>query len=778
MSIVRFVLVLFIIVQLNAQGMNDWQTISYMNGVTDMLILDDDIWVTTTGGVYQFDPEDSTYLSYTNIDGLGSLNLSTIEKDIYNHILVGSVDGNISRYDRNFDLWINFNNLSGVEIVDLYTIEDTLWVGTNSGVAVFLITPDNLEFRDYYNNLPISPEIGYRIAVFNQQIFYATENGLLYAPADFIKNNLKNADSWKVLTETDGLPSNSIRDLARTADSMLIGTADGAAVINTDNDISTIDSWTNGIVRKILVSQNDLYFIRYDDYYKWIGDRWSRINRENFRINAGVIDKDKEVWLGLSGGGITNEGWENSFLIDGPASNHVGIVTKDSKGTLWITSGKFKLYNGSGFYKYDFNQWTNYRYYDSYWSRKNNMVYVYADRTDKIWMGAWGGAITVIDEDILDYYHAWPGDGRIKITTTGGEEEIMLPELSPDQRSCLSTAPVGTEYYTVIPYFIEDDEGNLWLANHSASDPEWLTVLPRDEQGNLEMACSDWIYFGSNIGIRPDEGDISAMDFDDFGRLWFGSFGNGILVFDYNRTIDNPNDDQPLIRVNTSSNPTLFSNTVISLKRDLDGVMWIGTAGGLNSFDGQNFHKHIGETGPIENKINQIFVDDFNNKWISTNGGLSILQADKSPWDSDAWIHYTPENSGLPDKIVNSVFVDHLSGETYIGTESGLSIYRGSFSEYKPDLNSVIGGPSPFILYDNASYVLKNLVFGASVKILTINGKLVRLLSDEKGDIEGGRATWDGKDLNSRTAPSGIYVYLVYNEEGITATGKIAVLKP
>ena len=150
MSIVRFLFVFGIIIQLNAQGMSDWQTITYMNDVTDMLIINNDIWVSTSGGVYQFDSADSTYQAYTNVDGLGSLNLSCIEKDLYNHVLVGSVDGVISRYDQNFDYWTTYDNLKGVEIVDIFVNNDTLWVGTNSGVAVFLITSDNLEFRDYF----------------------------------------------------------------------------------------------------------------------------------------------------------------------------------------------------------------------------------------------------------------------------------------------------------------------------------------------------------------------------------------------------------------------------------------------------------------------------------------------------------------------------------------------------------------------------------------------------------------------------------------------------
>jgi hypothetical protein len=141
-------------------------------------------------------------------------------------------------------------------------------------------------------------------------------------------------------------------------------------------------------------------------------------------------------------------------------------------------------------------------------------------------------------------------------------------------------------------------------------------------------------------------------------------------------------------------------------------------------------------------------------------------------------VHYTPENSGLPHKIVNSIFVDEDNGEVYIGTESGLSIYSGSFSELKKDLESIVSGPSPYILYNNSNFIIKNLVSGASVKILNVNGRLVKTLSHENGSIEGGRATWNGRDQSNTKVSSGIYIFLIFNDEGVTGSGKIAVINP
>jgi ligand-binding sensor domain-containing protein len=748
-----------------------------MNDITDMVRSGDEIWVSTTGGVYKFKPTDSTYQTFTNIEGLGSIDLTSIETDRYDRILVSSRNGQINRYNRVSGLWKVFNNLKGEVIVDLFTIQDTLWVATNTGVGVFLIREDNLEFRDFYINFHVVVEKAHRVCVYNRRVYFATEKGLLHAPSDFLKNNLKISQAWELLTEDNGLHSNSVRDIVPTNDSLLVGTAAGALSIKEDNLPSNISSWDRGIVSKIFVSDSDIYFVRDRDYYKQITNAWMWTSTESSSITCGFIDTFSTLWIGLRRGGIKKSNWDFSFFIDGPASNHVGSVIKDRNGNLWISSGKFKVPQGEGFYHYDFDRWTNYRFHLNEWFRKNNVVNVYEDLTGKIWYGAWGGGITVIDDDKIEYYHSWLGDGRLEISTVDSKNEFIISELEPGRRSCFSPAQVSLDDYLVIPYFMEDDLGNLWCVNHGAEDENYLSVLPRNENGKLETDCSNWIYFGRNIGFTGEEGQPTTLEFDDFNRLWIGTFASGILVFDFNGTIENKNDDQSLIRINIG-NASIFSNKVLSLKRDLDGIMWIGTAGGLSSFDGQNFFKHVGDLGPIENKINSIFVDNFNNKWFATDGGLSILKADESPWESGAWVHYTPDNSGLPDKLVNSIFVDQNKGEAYIGTESGLSIFSGSFSELKKELNSVISGPSPFLLDDNTDFVIKNLVDGASVKILNLNGRLVRALSRENGNVEGGRAKWDGRDQSNATVSSGIYIYLIYNEEGITASGKIAVINP
>jgi hypothetical protein len=232
----------------------------------------------------------------------------------------------------------------------------------------------------------------------------------------------------------------------------------------------------------------------------------------------------------------------------------------------------------------------------------------------------------------------------------------------------------------------------------------------------------------------------------------------------------------------------LYSNTIFSLATDEDGIVWIGTAAGLNSFDGLNVYKHVGDpdglSGPLENRINDVFVDSYNNKWFATSGGLSILKSGYSAWDSHAWKGYTTKNSALVSNNVFSVYVDSKSTRALVGTDMGLSVYTGTFAETEPNFNRIAGGPNPFILSgSNGIFTLTHLKDHSTVKIFTLNGVLVRRLdtrsffSDGSPTLEGSRAYWDGRDSSGRLVNSGIYLYAAYTIEGQSVSGKIAVVR-
>jgi ligand-binding sensor domain-containing protein len=344
----------------------------------------------------------------------------------------------------------------------------------------------------------------------------------------------------------------------------------------------------------------------------------------------------------------------------------------------------------------------------------------------------------------------------------------------------LSGAPVDADNYEVITALKQDDANHLWIANYYAADGNQLIAAPYLENGFVSTNKEDWVYFKLSSFDFSEGNSISCFDFDQRGWIWMGTFSNGVYALDYNNTLDYKNDDK--LYHFTSSGDNLFTNSILSIAVDHDGVVWIGTSAGLNSYDGVNVYKHIGDesglTGPLENRINFIFIDAFNNRWFATPAGLSILRADKSPWDPNGWIGYTKQNSGLICDEVHCVYVNSKTSEALIGTEEGLSVYSGTFAQIHSDYLSVKGGPNPFILNNqNINYTFTNLMKNSFVKIYTLNGILVRELSPENGYVDGGRALWNGKDYSGQYVSTGIYLYAAYNADGNSVAGKIAVIK-
>ncbi len=72
----------------------------------------------------------------------------------------------------------------------------------------------------------------------------------------------------------------------------------------------------------------------------------------------------------------------------------------------------------------------------------------------------------------------------------------------------------------------------------------------------------------------------------------------------------------------------LSQNHISAFLQDTDGVMWIGTYGGLTKYDGANFYTYEADrTDPYalpNNIVNALLEDDLGNVWIGTNEGLAL----------------------------------------------------------------------------------------------------------------------------------------------------------
>ncbi|MBK8608625.1 MAG: hypothetical protein IPL84_01360 [Chitinophagaceae bacterium] len=77
----------------------------------------------------------------------------------------------------------------------------------------------------------------------------------------------------------------------------------------------------------------------------------------------------------------------------------------------------------------------------------------------------------------------------------------------------------------------------------------------------------------------------------------------------------------------------LSDNNVSTAARDRNGVLWIGTTEGLNSFDGNRITTYTKYRYPVlrDNNIDKVLVDHDNNIWIRTaNGQLLMLDQERN----------------------------------------------------------------------------------------------------------------------------------------------------
>ncbi|MDC1360529.1 hypothetical protein N8204_01480, partial [Flavobacteriales bacterium] len=231
----------------------------------------------------------------------------------------------------------------------------------------------------------------------------------------------------------------------------------------------------------------------------------------------------------------------------------------------------------------------------------------------------------------------------------------------------------------------------------------------------------------------------------------------------------------------------LPSDDIYSIEEDLDGEIWIGTAAGpcvvylpSSIFDVQNSNPVasqilIQQDGNyqllLETEIvRSICIDGGNRKWIGTqNSGLYLLSPDGATQEA----HFTDENSPLLSNAIFDIAINHRNGETFIGTSQGLMAWRSDATNFVVEIDAIEVFPNPVRSDFDGLIAINGLAYESTVHITTSSGRLIAML-----ESRGGRAVWDGKDMNGTDVPHGVYVIWATDSNGNSAgTTKLAVTR-
>lgn len=151
-----------------------------------------------------------------------------------------------------------------------------------------------------------------------------------------------------------------------------------------------------------------------------------------------------------------------------------------------------------------------------------------------------------------------------------------------------------------------DSKGNTWIATWGG------LVCLRDDNWKT--------YDATNSGLPVDL--INHVTFDATGKLWIGTNGGGVVSFD---------------GTNWKQFPLPGPGIALTVEVDAQGRKWIGTfTDGLYVLDGDKLTKVWGETGSLDNNVNDILFDNAGNTWFGTSQGAFMIKAgsmqpEKSP---------------------------------------------------------------------------------------------------------------------------------------------------
>jgi sugar lactone lactonase YvrE len=350
-----------------------------------------------------------------------------------------------------------------------------------------------------------------------------------------------------------------------------------------------------------------------------------------------------------------------------------------------------------------------------------------------------------------------------------------------EDNSPMKSSVEGNRNYVRIDGLVFDNNGMLWM-----------TCSSRNNAGNMLLR------------LNPNTNEWKALDNDELYtnderlRILKGAFldkDGFIWICNGHHTCPallrlNPTTEK-ITKYNKFINQDEVSytlNYVHCATQDHEGNIWMGSDQGLFMYNSQQIADATAGFTQVKVPRNDgtdfadyllsgvnvtcIAIDGGNRKWIGTDGdGLYLISAD----NMNQIHHFTTENSMLLSDIIESIAINHNSGEVFIGTDQGLCSYLSDATTANNDMSddNVYAYPNPVTPDYTGLITVVGLSFNADVKILSSSGKLIA-----EGRSSGGSFTWDGCDKDGKRVASGVYFVAAAKEDGSKGTVcKIAIIK-
>lgn len=221
---------------------------------------------------------------------------------------------------------------------------------------------------------------------------------------------------------------------------------------------------------------------------------------------------------------------------------------------------------------------------------------------------------------------------------------------------------------TTVYSLAKDSTGFLWLG--------MPTALARYDGYQIRSFSKN-----GNTGQALDVSSAGNIFIDSQQRIWLGTWGEGLAVYDNNMNLLNH------FVVKADDPTTIGSNMVQVIFEDSDGDIWIGSNGGglavyqekTHSFTSYRFNI-ANEQSISHDRVWDIAQTADGKIWVATSDGLNVL--DKGELGKfTRFQHKTYDEHSINHVLIRSLYAD--GQQLWLGTEIGFGLFDTQSAQFK-----------------------------------------------------------------------------------------------
>ncbi|PXY46429.1 hybrid sensor histidine kinase/response regulator transcription factor [Flavobacterium hydrophilum] len=707
------------------------------------------MWFATWDGINRFDGKN--FVTYKAIAGdnssLGNNRIDVMKEDALGYIWFKAYDNQIYRFEKSTETFLSIANI----------------LGTNK-IAFEEIIPSG-----------------------NGNVWLTTINNGVFLAEKGVRGQIKIVHFKQGAKIDFALASNELNFVSEEKDNTFwAGSKNGLDIITkSKNQKYTSKNVLKNTNVKCLITLNNIAWFGTEDGvligYNVISKKINKLSISNKGINSIIKSRDKNLLYITNSAGeliafnIQTLKTESTLKI---SDSPVHKIYQDKQGLLWVEPHKHGVFMVNPKQKsiHFFSQQT-----DATFLQLEHSFGVFEDNFDRVWVKLAGGGFGYYNQktSTLDYFFNKPGDdnqkfsnilssmyfdpsGILWISTNDRGINKIIFQKNIFQQQLLAVNPKDKSENDIRAFFT-DKSNRLWVSskagklkfyknnqevknlfvNYKNDDLGFVYAILGDSKGNIWLGTKgNGLYKATPVDaqnsqfvlkqFKTDKNNpksigsnlIYSILEDKKGRIWIGTYGNGINLLQEN------NGETGFIK-KFRNYPIIESAKVRFLTEGYKGQIWVATTNGLVTFNPENYNPHqikfsryvkisSDKNSLGSNDVLFIYKDSDEKVWLSTaGGGLNLaMQAEKSRLK---FKNFTKDN-GLPSDFILSMIEDE-DKNLWLATENGISKFNlanhtfRNFDSYDGLVKTGFSESSSLKLPNG------NLIFGSRNGYLSFNPK-------------------------------------------------------